>query len=100
MSNVKVSKIVIEIGKKTLVFSPEEIAELQRALNTLYPPPAKVTKETIYVDRYRDWPWPKPYYGLISSSSNASDSLNISYKDFLQSKHQMTTEKSEEEMTK
>ena len=58
MTDVKISKIVITIGDRDIVLTPEEAQELKQCLDKMYPSP--IIKETIKEHHYDRYTLPRP----------------------------------------
>lgn len=66
-----ISKITIEIGDSKAAVTLDQARKLHAALSEMF---GAKEKETIYVDRYRDWSWPwnRPFYTYCGASDNTT----------------------------
>lgn len=68
---IKISKVVLTVGKKEMELTPEEVRDLKLALEKMYPEP---TKEIVYRDNWWLTPWyppAQPIYPTITYSSSS-----------------------------
>lgn len=61
-NGVKISKIELKIGDKTISLSPEEAKELNKMLSDLFGTNPAIVKEIIYHEHYPLHPWPYVYW--------------------------------------
>lgn len=77
---IKVTKIEIRIGNKTLSLSPEEMKELKEILNDTFPNPVQIYPPApIIIERpvYPHWPW-RTWDVTWAGSSNDSQTMCLS----------------------
>ena len=80
---VKVDKINIKIGDKTLALTPRQAKELRDILSEMYPESKPPTYIPIYPERWRRyWPWDYwtwSYDGTSSSTYKANDATQVTF---------------------